>query len=307
MDLDLTLASKNKKTKILWLKDISDALVGQGFAVLRYHKRPYQLGQLIRKAKEENRKLTEKESQWIQRFQENPLQHFVEDCKSFAEYSHTRFPQAKIYILGGSEGTHVALWAAHELTWVSGVALIGFYARSLDTVTFEQVDVRDETVFGTLDKDHDGFLSKKERKGLNLFDADPLDRIATFDLDKDEQVSHEEFKGYLLTAWARKADIGHAYRIQEAKYPAMFETLKKAKYPVVFFQGMWDNQTPAYNAFAAQALAKHSWKKETLYFHYFPKLGHCLDPRNSPDDRFYQPIDPEALQTVATEMNRLFP
>lgn len=303
MDLDLTAVSKDKKTKILWLKDVSDALVARGFATIRYHKRPHQIGELVKKVRAEKREPTAEEKTIVRRFQENPLKHFVDDCKSFAEAARKRFPKAKVFLLGASEGTHVALWAAHELKWIAGVALVGFYARSLDTTIFEQCVYREEHLFRGIDADGDGFLTKEELKKGGATGFNLGVQMNTLDLDGDGRLSIMEFRGACLVALAEKADIGDAYRRQEAQYPSMVDVLKAAEVPVLFFQGLWDNQTPAYNAMAVQMLAKHVWKRTNFAFRYFPKLGHCLDPRESYQDLFYHAMDPEALKAVGEEMD----
>jgi len=306
MDLDLTTVSKDQKTKNLWLKDVSDVLAAKGFAVIRYNKRPFQLGGMVKAVKAEKREPTDGEKALIKGFQENPLKCYVDDCKSFAEGARKRFPKAKIFLLGGSEGTHVALWAANELKWIGGVALIGFYARSLDTVTYEQIVWRDQVQFRGIDKDGDGSLSGEELKSEAGLARTLAAQMIALDLDGDGKLSLMEYRTFCLVAWSQVGDIGDAYRRQEAAYPAMFEILKDAAYPVAFFQGMWDNQTPACNAMAADVLAKWVWKKDTLRFFYFAKLGHCLDPRESGDDLMYSRIDPEAAKKVATEMDGLF-
>ncbi|MDP6959011.1 MAG: hypothetical protein QF645_09380, partial [Planctomycetota bacterium] len=142
MDLDLTAASKGGKTKILWLKDVSDALVSKGFATLRYNKRNYQLQKAIEKSQKEGKNLSSSLREYLEAFKKNPLKSFVEDAKSFATFARERYPTAKILFLGASEGTHVALFAADELGWISGVGVIGFYTQTLDIMTFEQTIYR---------------------------------------------------------------------------------------------------------------------------------------------------------------------
>ena len=83
----------------------------------------------------------------------------------------------------------------------------------------------------------------------------------------------------------------------------MKSILLKAEYPVAFFQGMWDNQTPAYNTMEIDAINRLKWKKSTLKFRYFEKRGHILDPRKSYYDLTYSPIDPEVLKTVASDLD----
>lgn len=306
MDLDLTTVSRDKATKNLWLKEVSDALVAGGFGTIRYNKRPFQLGVTIQAVKAAKREPTEEERAVVKRYQDNPLKAIVDDCKSFAEAAEKRFPKAKILLLGASEGTHVALWAAHELKQIDGVALIGFYARSLDTTTYEQMVHRDQYPFRELDKDGDGDLTKDELKSEAPSARTLLLQFAALDIDGDGRLSLMEYKAACLVAWAKSGDVGDAYRRQEAAYPAMFDILKESDYPVVFLQGMWDNQTPACNAMAAEVLARYVWKKDTLTFRYFPKLGHCLDPRESENDLLYSRIDADAAKAVVAEMDKRF-
>jgi len=300
MDLDLSSVTKGGK-KNLWLKDVSDALAGRGFAVLRYNKRPFQVGKLVKRIKEEKRDPTAEEIAHVKRFQENPLQYYVEDCKSFAEGARKRFPNAKVHLFGGSEGTHVVLWAAHELKWIAGAVLVGFYARSLDVALCEQYLCREEQKFRELDLDGDGAVTKEELK-KNPQGVAWWVRLAPFDHDKDGRWTLTEYKALLLASLTESGDFGDAYRIQESKYPTMSAILKSIEIPVLFFQGLLDNQTPAYNAQAMEHLARTSWKRENLKFWYFPKLGHCLDPRDSYYDVIYSPVDPGALAKMAEEM-----
>lgn len=54
MDLDLTVAAKDRKTPILFFKDLSDELSRRGFAVVRYKKRNYQLNEMVKRVKGRN-------------------------------------------------------------------------------------------------------------------------------------------------------------------------------------------------------------------------------------------------------------
>lgn len=306
MDMDLTAASKEGKTKILWLKDVSDALVGRGFATLRYNKRSYQLQRKFQAARKSGKKVPEELEEIVGKFKANPLKAFVEDAKSFAKLARERFPRAKVCFLGASEGTHVGLWAAHELGWISGVALVGFYSQTIDTLTFEQIVYRDESYFYDMDKDEDGKLSAEELGTGGTVGFAILVRLKSFDIDRSGQIDLAEFRAFRV--WA-KSHIGNMaiYTRQELAYPSMESVLERATFPVAFFQGLWDNQTPAYNAMAIEAGNRLKWKKENLTFRYFPKRGHLLDPRKSYYDLAYSPIDPRALRSMVSDLDKLIP
>ena len=127
-----------------------------------------------------------------------------------------------------------------------------------------------------------------------------------YDRDKDGNLTLAEFKSLALAMNLRLDDFMDGYRVDEAKYPTAAQVLRKIEIPVLFFQGMWDNQTPAYNAMAVEALGKGPWKKTNLHFWYYPKLGHVLDPRTSYDDKVYRNISPEALESLAKESAAAF-
>ncbi len=303
MDLDLTAASKGGKTKILWLKDVSDALVSKGFATLRYNKRNYQLQKAIEKRRKAGKNLSSSLREHLEAFKKNPLKSFVEDAKSFASFAREQYPNAKILFLGASEGTHVALFASHELGWISGVGLIGFYTQTLDIMTFEQTIYRDESYFYNMDKDNDGALSKEELGKGGAVGFALLVRIKGFDINRDDRIRLSEYRAFRLWGKSTLGDLSDYVR-QELSYPSMKSILLKAEYPVAFFQGMWDNQTPAYNTMEIDAINRLKWKKSTLKFRYFEKRGHILDPRKSYYDLTYSPIAPDSLEAVATDMTQ---
>lgn len=307
MDLDLTLASKDRKTKILWLKDVSDALVKAGFATVRANKRPYEIGVTVNAHRQKKEAFPPALLAVIKRFKRNPLKHYVDDAKSLAQFARKRFPKAKVYILGGSEGTNVGLWAAHELGWVSGVALVGFYAVRMDNNLLEQMIYRQLHHFRKIDTNGDEVISTEElKKAKGSLAMNLAIQFATIDLDKDNQLSFQELKATIALNYLRYAERWAAYRKQEALYPSMYAVLKAAKYKVVFLQGLWDNQTQPYNAMAIQHLNTNFWKRSNFSFNYFPKVGHCLDPRNDYYDVYYQKNAPATLTRVATTLKTFF-
>ena len=101
-------------------------------------------------------------------------------------------------------------------------------------------------------------------------------------------------------------DIFRPFRAQEARYPRVAEILKSAKFKVAFFQGMLDNQTPAYHAMAMELLLTQLGKTDNKRFHYFPELGHALDRREDYSDVTYNTIDAEALNTLSEELDAFF-
>lgn len=294
MDSDLTAASAGKKN--LFFCDIRDGLVPKGFVVLRYNKRSYEIGL---KAKKDRAYVKGKE---FKTFMENPLKFFVEDVRSLVRWTHKKMPKAKIYLAGFSQGTYVALQAADQEKDVAGVVLSGFYTSTLETVSFGQLVYRPLHWFRRYDKNKDGKLEPSEltnagRAGLGL-----IMQSQVLDADGDGKISMAELQGGNLVNMLRFQKMLKANTMQELRYPSVDDILKRAKFRVLFFQGMWDNQTPAYHALSIRVLAKFVWKKESIRFFFFPKLGHILDKRERYDDVVYRRMDQGALSKVSQEM-----
>lgn len=302
MDSDLTSVSKDKSKKNLFFKDVSDALVKKGFAVVRYNKRAF----------EWRMKLLANKALWytpeFQKARKTALKDYVDDAKNVGLEALRRFPKAKLYLLGVSQGTYIGLQVMHQLPKVSGVALIGFYTTSLMTVSFEQIVYRPLVWFRRVDTNHDGKLSKVEMIAAGKHGLALMMQTSALDVDGDGQISWMEMMGGNTVNLVRYGVnlIDPSYSIQEERYPTVAAILKKSKRPVLFFQGMYDNQTPFYHAQAIRLCAQHLWKKTNLFFHFFPKLGHILDPRERYDDIVYRHVDPAALTKVANEMDARF-
>ena len=92
--------------------------------------------------------------------------------------------------------------------------------------------------------------------------------------------------------------------MDDAALPRPAAILRDLAIPVAIFQGEWDNQTPAFHARGVELLNAAVWKKPTLTFSYFSRLGHSLDSRSGPQDLVYRPADPAALASVASTLDR---
>ncbi|MEM9555294.1 MAG: hypothetical protein AAGC60_13645 [Acidobacteriota bacterium] len=298
MDLDLTAVTKQGKQNLLF-KEISDALSNAGFAVVRYNKRSYQLDL---KGQEDPAFL---DSKTIQTFAKNPLKFFVSDAMDSVRFVKERFPGADIFLLGLSEGTSVALQVAHQMSEIKGVALLGFYAVSVDILVFEQLVYRPLNLFEQVDASGDDEVDGTELKAETPAAALLRSQMAVIDIDADGKISRLEFQAVGLSNLLVR-DLMAAFREQEARYPRPSDILASASFKVAFFQGLWDNQTPAYNTKAVELVAKQVWKKENFRFFYFPKLGHALDARASYDDLQYDTIAPEAKAKLAGELAKFF-
>ncbi len=296
MDEDLSAASA-PGTKNLFFVDVSSALVKNGFAVVRYNKRSYQW-----------KKTAEKDPSFVKsagfkKFTENPLKYFVEDAASFAKFASGTFPKARVYLLGHSEGTQVALQVADKEPAIAGVALIGFTAQAMDVSLFEQAVYRSLHVFEALDLDGNGALSREELEGSDPSAKNLKAQLVVIDLNKNGSLERSEFMGANFSNILLDAPSLPEYRRQEALYKKPAAIIKDAKFGIAFFQGELDNQAPAYNARAIQLINNLAWKKTDLKFHFFDGLGHALDKRSDFYDIVYRQADRQALAEMGSELD----
>eukprot|EP00913_Durusdinium_trenchii_P008850 g8316.t1 len=298
MDADLTAVTRDGR-KNLFFKDIATALSSAGFVVVRYNKRSYQ----SREAAKKDRAFVK--TKVFQDFVKNPLKYFVDDARDCVKWSAKKFPAASVYLLGHSQGTYLALQVAGQDSQVKGVALVGFYLSSLDTLVFEQTVNRPMSLFTSLDTNGDQVIDQQELKSEKKIAALLRAQMKVIDLDADGRLAKVEYQAANYSNLIVRDLLG-SMRRQEAAYPRPAEILKGAKFQVAFFQGLLDNQTPAYHTKAVELIVRNVTKKPNFRFHYFPGLGHALDKRDGYDDLKYNTIDDKAKQSLATELNAFF-
>jgi pimeloyl-ACP methyl ester carboxylesterase len=298
MDEDLSSASKPGTTNLFFV-DLTKALVAKGIATVRYNKRSYQMKLLAAKDPDIMKSAAAKS------YGAKPLTTLISDARFFVAWAHKRYPNARVYLLGHSEGSYVALQEAKDDPTVSGVGLIGFFAQTLDTALVEQAVYRNVADFDALDKNGDGELDESELAGDAPLQKLLRSQLALLDVNQDGKLQRSEFMAGNYASFLEDDPAAHIreYRLEEAALPRPAEILRKAEFPISIFQGEWDNQTPAYVAKAAQILNNARWSKPDLSFHYFPKLGHALDPRDSYRDIVFRPIDPEAASALAAALD----
>lgn len=301
MDEDLSAITIPAGTPNLFFRDVSAALVAKGFVILRYDKRSFELARRIKAD------AAYAGSEDFQHQQAHPLRALVDDLQHFAGLAHKRFPAAKVYLLGHSEGTQVALRVADRLDFVAGVALIGFSSESLETTVFEQLAYRPLGLFRELDINADGILDAAELAVATPVAQALRRQLGLLDTDGDGRISEAEFMAAQYLNRALKNIVPQAYTADEASLPRPLEVIARARFRMLFLQGEWDNQTPAYQTHAVQLASRLVWKKSNLDFVYFPRAGHALDPRDSISDLHFRKTPEETLRRVAAEMDRVFP
>lgn len=224
---------------------------------------------------------------------------------SIVATAQKKFPNSEVYLLGHSEGTYGSLQVAKQNNAIAGVALIGFAEYLTDTLAYAQTVYRPLHNFDELDKNVDGQLDDQELSvDVQLAKSLKLQR-KLLDNNKDGDISRAEFQAANFANLLVQDTFG-PFRKQEAEYPRVAEILKSTDKKIAFFQGMLDNQTPAFHTMAFDLLLTQMGKTNQMQFNYFPGLGHALDPRENYQDVMFSPIDQAALTKLTNSLDQFF-
>ena len=297
LDEDLSAITIPKGSTNLFFRDVADALLKKNIATIRYNKRTYEAKKRI----EANPDY--KNSEEFKKYAEHPLEYFIKDCAFFVDYAQKEFTNAQVYILGHSEGTAVALNVAMDKKFVKGTILIGFSNESISASILEHTVYRQLSFFTNLDRNNDGFLSENELKGKDEPAKSIREQIAILDNNGDKKISLSEYKAGNYSNLIMRSDLyNQPYLVDEAKLPRPSDIIKSASFKVLFLQGEYDNQTPAYYAQSVELINKLVWKKKEMKFVYFEKAGHALDPRDNINDLNYRVVPTETLNKISKEV-----
>jgi pimeloyl-ACP methyl ester carboxylesterase len=297
-DGDLSSVTLPADRPNLIYKDIAGALRNKGFTTARFNKRAF-----------EARTQILKDPNYVQSkeyvaFSENPLGYFINDLKAICANMKSRFPNAKIFILGHSEGTNLALWVMDQEP-IDGVALIGFANEKQSTLVHEQfVNRAFLNYFRPLDKNNNLKIDRSELNSKDPLAQQLKAQLGVVDLNRDGVIDLTEYNaGNYANAVLYTTLYDINYSAVEAKMPRPSDVIHKTNLPVLFLQGELDNQTPSYYAKGVEIANQISWKKPNLKFVYFPGKGHALDARTSYSDLTYKKIEPKTLTRLASEID----
>lgn len=296
-DEDLSEVTLPAGTKNYFFRDLAEVFLKNEIAVIRYNKRSYEFKKRATASPEF------KTSREAKKFLEHPYEYLLKDAQHFVHLASTEFPNAKVLLLGHSEGTGVALQVARREKAVKGVALIGFSNEPITSNLLEQFVYRPRPLFDQLDKNKNIILESEELK-INSDLARSFDQqMATIDLDKDGKLSLSEFQAAQYSNLILQDDFyNQNYMNDFFKLPRLATVIKEAAFSVWFFHGEYDNQTQVYQTEAIDLINRSVWKKENLKFIYFPRAGHALDPRDNLSDLTYSLTPKENIEILAKEL-----
>ena len=229
-DGDLSSVSTPAGSENLIYKDIARAIRAEGFATLRFNKRSFQVREFLSK----NPKYME--SKEFKLFAKNPLGYFIKDLKFFVQEARKRFKKARVFILGHSQGTSLALYVGSELSFISGAALMGFSNEKVPTLVYEQTVHRSyRTYFRTLDLNHDLVIDKTELSAGDDLATALKAQLKVLDLNQDSAVSISEYNaGNYSNLLLMDAFYDKGMMMEEVSRPRPSKLVKDASYKILF-------------------------------------------------------------------------
>jgi pimeloyl-ACP methyl ester carboxylesterase len=222
----------------------------------------------------------------------------------------------KIFILGHSQGTQVAVEYASHHPDVAGLILIGYSAEDYKTILEWQIFKRpiEHFVATDVDLDHDGFVSRAEAAKwpgpLNLDDAilewnfrPGKNKISYAEIEEDLRSKPENQK---LIRMLKEAPF-----LANGLYDRgpLYKMAAQLKMPLYVFTGSLDLLTPPKEALKLQEVCKDVGKKN-CEVHIVSGLGHGFSPPRGPRkhpllDITVGPVEQSFLDLLGSLITRL--
>ncbi len=208
----------------------------------------------------------------------------------------------RVYILGHSEGTRIAVEAAAKDSTIAGVLLLGYSGDDIEARANWQLFRRDieHFVATDVDENHDGYVDRAESARWPEFEWAWAEGV--------NQVSYAEIESSMRTDPSRTAVIDYIHRsplYSDAAYhrgPIHSQTAGLSQ-PVWIFTGALDLQTPATEAETARE-ACAAVAKQNCFVTIVPGVGHAFSAPRGPRahpllDMTLGPVSGEFLEVLS--------
>lgn len=250
-------------------KAISDHLIQNGFAVMRFSKRGVTQNPLGAPQVDS------------QVFSTATVSNLKEDVKSALEIlrADPRVDPSQIILLGISEGTILGPMVANEDGNIAGLVMMSSVGQSMrDIIYFQLIERHLMTVSRHVDKNHDGLISEEE---ISKFPELSLP-IKIMDKDGDGMASMAELKSVLLSQYYAQLDVmlsgpNKEWFKEHFESSANFKNLVKYKGPTLYLHGEVDAQTPLSDVLLIFDQLKASGHSD-FELKIYPGLGHGFSP-----------------------------
>ncbi len=213
---------------------------------------------------------------------------------------------SKIYVLGHSEGTQVAVdFASQFPDSVKGLILVGFAGESVATTLEWQLFRRpiDVWLAPDVDANHDGIISKEEAApwpGINL--GPNQESVTLAQIEASNRANPDLQKKYQL---------GAALKIWSGVFdrPPLYAAAAALNQDIYAFTGSEDVQTRPEEALKLREQCAVQ-KKTNCYVHLVPGLGHVMSlPRPPRKQKFLDqtlgPVDSAFLELLGATAQKL--
>ncbi len=234
-------------------------------------------------------------------------QDLIDNARDAMEWAQTdkRVHPDRVWVLGHSEGTQVAVDFATTLVPLEGLILLGFSGEDLKTTLEWQLVERQIEWFVSrdVDKDHDGFITREEAAAWPeaSFPFREGEKRVSVARTREAVRAMPEIKA-MIEKFAQKPLYGYGVFDRGSQY------VKAALVPpaIYAFTGELDVQTPAREAKKLASTCKEEGKS-ICHVKIWPGVGHAFSPPKSPRaqpflDLTLGPPAPEFLDALTTTM-----
>jgi pimeloyl-ACP methyl ester carboxylesterase len=214
----------------------------------------------------------------------------------------------RIYVLGHSEGTQVAVDYAANDPSIAGVILLGYAGEDLATIVDWQLFKRDieDFIATDVDANHDGYVTKEEAAKWSEFQWNwqpGADRVSYQDIENAARKEPQRM------AFADKMRNSPLYDHGIFNRGPIYQKTASLHQSVFTFTGALDLQTPPKEALALADTCKDVRKKNCSVT-VVPGVGHGFSPPKKPRshpllDMTLGPVEPsfqDLLTQVAQEL-----
>lgn len=226
------------------------------------------------------------------------IENIYYDAKSVLLYMNSRFPDLKLFVAGGSEGSvTTTLLAERNPNLIKAVSTFGNVVVPFVQVLHNQLtDLTVKKWWSILDADNNSYLDEVEyskalqsgKLGQDLIQLLSSFKFDEIDITQDHRVNFDELSRMIATYflktmpnldqyWLDSSGVAKGWIESMLKLPSLYERSQKILVPVFVVQGEDDWNTPVQDVYKFELFSK-KLGLSNFTFKYYAGVGHAPSP-----------------------------